>query len=70
LGALGVLQPPDSSVLLILVLEGICRGLIGRHFRELFIVVLRTQLVVIRVVKGGHVDLTIRRVVSRMAVLE
>jgi hypothetical protein len=70
LGALGILQPSDPSVLLVLNLGGVCHGLVSRHVRELFVVVLETQLVVIRVAKGGHVDLTIRRVVSCMAVLE
>jgi hypothetical protein len=40
LGTLGILHPPDPSVLLVLVLGGICRGLIGRDIRELFIIVL------------------------------
>jgi hypothetical protein len=57
-------------MLLILILGGVCRGLIGGHVCELFVVVLGTQLVVVRVAKGGHVDLTIRRVVSRVAVLK
>jgi hypothetical protein len=70
LGALGVLHPPDPSVLLVLVLRGISCGLVGRDVRELLVIVLRTQLVIIRVAKGGHVDLMIRRVVSHMAVLK
>jgi uncharacterized protein YjeT (DUF2065 family) len=40
-------------VLLVLVLEGICRGLVDRHVRKLFIIVLGTQLIVIRVAKGA-----------------
>jgi hypothetical protein len=36
----------------------------------LLVVVLRTQLVVIRVAKGGHVTLMIWRVVSRKAIHE
>jgi hypothetical protein len=70
LGALGVLQPPDPLVVLVLILGGISCGLICRDIRELLIVVFGTQLIVIHVVKGGYVDLTIWRVISRMAVLE
>jgi hypothetical protein len=33
----------------------------------LFVIVLETQVIIIRVAKGGHVDLMIRRVVSCMA---
>jgi hypothetical protein len=69
-GTLSVLQLPDPSVLLVLILGGIRRRLIGRHVHEYFIIVLGTRLIVIRVAKEGHVDLTIQRVVSRMAVLE
>jgi hypothetical protein len=36
----------------------------------LFVIVLETQVIIIRVAKGGHVDLMIRRVMSCMAVLE
>jgi hypothetical protein len=36
----------------------------------LLIVVLGTQLVVVHIAKGGHVDLMIRQVISRMVVLE
>jgi hypothetical protein len=57
-------------VLLVLILGGVRRGLVGRHVREYFIIVLGTWLIIIRVAKGGHVDLTIRRVVSHRAVLE
>jgi hypothetical protein len=57
-------------VLLILILEGISCGLIGRDIHELLVLELETQLVVIRIAKGGHVHLMIRRVVNRMAVLE
>jgi hypothetical protein len=70
LGALGVLQPPNPSVLLVLILGGVRRRLVGRHVREWFVVVLVTRLVIIRVAKGGNVDLMIQRVVSRMAILE
>jgi hypothetical protein len=42
LGALVVHLPPDPMVLLILVQGGVCRGLIDRHVRELFVVVLGT----------------------------
>jgi hypothetical protein len=59
LGALGIFHPPDPSVLLVLVLGGVCHGLIGRHVRELFVIVLETQLIIIRIMKGGHVDLMI-----------
>jgi hypothetical protein len=34
LGALGVLQPPNPSVLLVLILGGVRRTLVGRHVRE------------------------------------
>jgi hypothetical protein len=37
---------------------------------ELFVVVLGVQLIVLRIAKGGHADLTIWRVVSPKAVLE
>jgi hypothetical protein len=70
LGVLGILHLHDPSVLLVLVLGGISCGLIRRDVRELLVVVLGTQLVVIRVAKGGHVDLMIRQVVSRRALLE
>jgi hypothetical protein len=60
LGALGVLHPSDPSVLLVLVLQGVNCGLVGRDVRELLVVVLGTQLIVICVAKGGHVDLMIR----------
>jgi hypothetical protein len=46
-------------MLLVLVLKGVCRGLVGRPVCELFIIILGTQLAVIRIAKGGHVDLTI-----------
>jgi hypothetical protein len=53
LGALVILHPPNPSVLLVLVLVGICYRLVSRDVCELFIVV-------IHIAKGGHVDLTIR----------
>jgi hypothetical protein len=70
LGALGVVRPPDPSVLLVFVLGSISCGLNGRDIRELLVVVLRVQLVVLHIAKGGHVDLTIRRVVNHKAILE
>jgi hypothetical protein len=57
-------------VLLVLILEGVSCGLVGGDVSELLMAVLGAQLVVLRVAKGGYVDLTIRRVVSRRAVLE
>jgi hypothetical protein len=37
LGALGVLHPPDPSVLLVLILGAVVYGLVGGVVRELFV---------------------------------
>jgi hypothetical protein len=70
LSALGILDLPDPSVLLVFILGSISCEFIGSDVRELLIVVLGVQLIILRVTKGGHADLTIRRVVSHTAVLE
>jgi hypothetical protein len=57
-------------MLLVLILGGVSYGLIGGGVRELLVVVLGAQLTILRVAKGGHVDLMIRRVVSGRDVLE
>jgi hypothetical protein len=57
-------------VILVLILGSIHHRLIGRYVRENFIIVLGTRLVVLLVAKGGHIDLTIMRVLSCRAVLE
>jgi hypothetical protein len=59
LGTLSILHPLDPSVLLVLILGGVSCGLIGRDVCKLLVVILGTQLVLIRVAKGDNVDLTI-----------
>jgi hypothetical protein len=52
LSALGVLYPLDPSMLLVFILGSISCRLIGSDVRELFVVVLGVQLVVLRVAEA------------------
>jgi hypothetical protein len=57
-------------VLLDFILGGVSYGLVGGDVRELLVVVLGAQLIVLHVAKGGHAGLMIRPVVSPKAVLK
>jgi hypothetical protein len=68
LGMLGVLQPPDPSVLLILILGA--SAIRSSADMSVSSSSSYSEPFVIRSAQGRHVDLKIRRVVSRMVVLE